>query len=114
MRKKIQIPIYSCTLTIILAEDWNAINKKHRYDLSENDSACFYAHDHNYTVAFIGLPSVRTIAHESMHLVNQLFIDKHIKVDLDNDEPQAYLMGWTVEQIHKFFYPKTKPNEKTN
>ena len=47
-------------------------------------------------------PSNSLIAHESVHLVNHLFEDWGIKLDLDNDEPQAYLTGWFVEQIDKF------------
>jgi len=39
------------------------------------------------------------IAHEAVHIANYVFKQCCILPDLDNDEPQAYLIGWIVEQI---------------
>ena len=41
-----------------------------------------------------------TIAHEAIHLKNQIFKNKGITNDPDNDEPEAYLVQWFVNKIH--------------
>jgi hypothetical protein len=42
------------------------------------------------------------IAHEIVHLVNYIFLDTGVKLDLINDEAQAYLTGWLFEEIENF------------
>lgn len=39
------------------------------------------------------------IAHESVHICNFIFERIYAEVDINNDEPYAYLLGWVVEQI---------------
>lgn len=46
--------------------------------------------------------SAGVIAHEAVHIANHVFKQCGIIPDLDNDEPQAYLIGWLVNQITKF------------
>ena len=41
------------------------------------------------------------IAHEACHVVNAVFKSKGVELDLEQDEPQAYLLGWVVDEIHK-------------
>ncbi len=41
-----------------------------------------------------------TIAHEAIHIKNRIFKFTGIKNDLDNDEPEAYLVKWIVNTIH--------------
>ena len=55
-----------------------------------------------YVVCFDSNPSNSLIAHEATHLTNILFKDFGFKLDVDNDEPQAYLLAWFVEQIDEF------------
>ena len=56
-----------------------------------------------YIVVFQGKPSGTVIAHECVHLSNQVFIDRLMELDPHNDEPQAYLLGWFYTQIEKYF-----------
>jgi len=44
-------------------------------------------------------PSV--LAHEAVHVVNYLFAHAGVEPDVDNDEPQAYMIGYVVECIWK-------------
>ncbi len=44
-----------------------------------------------------------TAAHEAVHVVNRIYEFSGIKHDFKNDEPQAYLTGWIVGEIHKAF-----------
>ena len=46
---------------------------------------------------------ISTIAHEADHIVSFIFKRVGIKLDLDNDEPHAYLLGYIVEQIYKIY-----------
>lgn len=41
------------------------------------------------------------VAHEALHLVNYVFEDRGVELSTSNDEPQAYMLGWVVEQIEK-------------
>ena len=46
------------------------------------------------------------VAHECLHLMHRLFSSiKHI-TDKHNDEPEAYLMGWLVNQVHQALHKK--------
>ena len=40
------------------------------------------------------------IAHEAVHLKNQIFSSVGIKPEPMNDEPEAYFMHWLVDFIH--------------
>lgn len=46
-------------------------------------------------------PTPGIIAHEALHLMNLIFSDINSRVDQSNDEPQAYLLGWIVDNIHE-------------
>ena len=48
-----------------------------------------------------GFPDRGIIAHEAKHLVNDLFVCINYKLDMHNDEPEAYLLGYLVNEIHK-------------
>lgn len=108
MRKKvIPIPIYQSELVIIQDKNWKKVNKKYGLNASKRFGAFVFKTESKYgyvqyVACFDMNPSNKLIAHESVHLVNHLFEDWGIKLDLDNDEPQAYLTGWFVEQIDKF------------
>lgn len=41
------------------------------------------------------------LAHECLHLVNFIFLNKGIEASLDNDEHQAYLLGWLFNTLEK-------------
>ena len=43
----------------------------------------------------------RTIAHEAVHATNAIFQHLDIALSTENDEPQAYLLGFIVEEINK-------------
>lgn len=43
------------------------------------------------------------IAHECLHAVNKIFLLIGQKLDLENDEFEAYLLGWMVDLVHRVF-----------
>lgn len=108
--KTIGIPIYDGYINIVLADDINEAIE--HYGLGEKDCSCaFVMPDRKtkgiYWVVF-GLKKLshNTIAHEIVHLVNLIFLDRGIKPDLKNDEPQAYLTGWLTDKMYKFIGAK--------
>lgn len=49
-----------------------------------------------------------TVAHEAVHVVNMIYDYSGIRHDPKNDEPQAYLTGWIVGEIHRAAKMKNK------
>lgn len=113
MRKKeVKIPLYFGKLIII--HDIGLKNIKDVYGIDVDGTFNAIAFNRvtkqglrQYAVAFGSqVPNVGTIAHEVVHIVNQIFIDVNIRLDLFNDEAQAYLTGWISNQIANFIYQK--------
>jgi hypothetical protein len=106
---KVNIPIYFGYLRIVIAKDFTKAAKKIKYktDLDLSLYGAFVYADHNnkgitvYTVFFRPNASHSGIAHEAVHLVNHIFRDRHMLLDTENDEPQAYLTGWINNEIYK-------------
>ncbi len=111
MRKDtIEIPIYYCTLTMILDKDFSYIKEKYNIekDLSNYGSVTLdkEAGHRNYVVSFTDATHLSNIAHEVVHLKNAISIDCAMKLDPHNDEPEAYLSGWLFDQIYNFLSRK--------
>ena len=105
------IPIYFGYFRIVISKDFYKSAKKLNIDTSVFDVSKFSSFVHNdynkhgisrYTI-FINRNNIDAsiIAHESVHLVNAVFINSHIQSDRHNDEPQAYLTGWFVKEINR-------------
>ena len=47
-----------------------------------------------------------SLAHECLHLVNFIFLNKGIDANLNNDEHQAYLIGWLFETLEPIVLKK--------
>ena len=103
-KKKIKIPIFHGEITIIKAKNWNKVSEKYKLDLKDYSAVVWKDEKKNYLslyVAFCGKAKTPVIAHEAVHLVNHVFINKGIDLCRYNDENQAYLTGWFVEAIEK-------------
>ncbi|KAA2223033.1 hypothetical protein [Chryseobacterium sediminis] len=113
-RKVVKIPIYFGDFIIILDnEQWKNVNGIYQHRLQwdrpadERDVAFVFDDCHmgysRYVVCFKDRPKNSVIAHECVHLVNKLFKDRGQRLDIENDEAQAYMTSWFFEQIEKFF-----------
>lgn len=98
--KKIRIPIYEYNLTVIVVECLSEIAEKYSLKDVERCAAITFKRKGDVFVAFSKL-SNSTIAHEIVHIINYIFADCGAMLDLDNDEPQAYLTSYLFEQIEK-------------
>lgn len=106
-KKKLQIPLYAGSVTIIQTNNFKKVEKK--YDLTSLlgvDALVFRKPNKNgasrYILVFENKTSPYIISHECLHFVNYVFDDSHISLDAVNDEPQCYLLGWIVGKCHKF------------
>ena len=104
--KKIEVPIYNCDLTIILTKDLNEVVKKYKLPGNWGEFGALTFEDkskyRDYVVAFTDANHLSNIAHEIVHIKNYIFLGINAKVDLRNDEPEAYLIGWLFDQINNF------------
>jgi len=105
------IPIYFGYLRIVITKDFDKACKKLKVKTNGLDvknygalvletdftkNGCF-----RYTIMLPRNASPQLISHESVHLVNNIFLNCNIQLDRHNDEPQAYLTGWFVSEINK-------------
>lgn len=102
MLYKAKVPIYYGELHVIISDDFT---KHGRFDKSVNDyKAIATTIGESKWGIFINPKHINehsVIAHEALHIVGYIFESIKCKMDLDNDEPQCYLLGWVVEQTYK-------------
>ena len=107
IKEEKEIPIYRGTLVMILTEDLTELNEEYDVNFTNNyGGGVFNLTDkEGYTKFFVAFDNDWTyslIAHEAVHLVNDIFKHKNVKLDVDNDEAQAYFTGWIFEQCEEF------------
>jgi len=101
---RIKIPIYFGKLVIIQTDDWKLLCKRFKLNptIDQHEAFVLTQRDQIIVVFREGEICPSIIAHEAVHIVNEIFLSCSVQLDLNNDEPQAYLTGWVVKQIHKF------------
>lgn len=110
-----KIPIYGGSIAIVVAEDPKDLYKlfsKESLDYVEIGTDYLYAHslvlDHKgrncYTIVLnfkseAGDMTYGTIAHEALHIKNMLFERRHISINTQNDEADAYFVGYVIDDV---------------
>jgi hypothetical protein len=108
--KDIKIPMYNCSVQIIITDDLikivNSVYKKYKIDDIFSDSAegCFITTDIDMYILCLDIRYLthNTLAHEIFHAVTKLTVDR----DINDNEHQAWLCGWLTEQVYKFIDKK--------
>lgn len=104
--KQIFIPIYFGKLIIIVTDDYAKVDAMYNTQIQDNlyEAVVFEIKDRDEHVVVFkeGRISWSVIAHEVVHIVNRIFLKCGIELDRENDEPQAYLTGWVMNEIDKF------------
>jgi hypothetical protein len=54
-------------------------------------------YDGDYVI-YLRKKNISTLAHECLHVANMILERANVKVDLDNDEAQAYLLGFLIKK----------------
>lgn len=116
--KKYKTPLYRTGFTIILYEKGSEIlellkdfNQSTEEGLDRYDGCVFSHKDHLYLILNIsrkGFPTPGIVAHESKHLVNFIYHEIGMDLCILNDEPEAYLLGWIVDEVHDFLNKERK------
>lgn len=112
LKKEITIPIYGITFTVIFYDSDDELKKEFagKYQDFEHsvegfDAALIDLDDKIYLVFSTekeNAPTPGVIAHEAKHIVNNIFQSIGHNLCIYNDEPECYLLGWIVDEIHKF------------
>jgi len=109
-RIKSHLPIYGGQLLIIVAKNFTKAKKKYKVKLPRSfdveDTVAFVCsgwHKDKFSYVIFVKPnaSKSTIAHECVHLTNEVYLHIHSPLKRNNDEHQAYITGYFVEQVHK-------------
>ena len=105
---KIKIPLYMGDIIIIQDNNMQKIINKYgftSYDAKHFDAFAFRNPKKGYSkyyLIFKKPTNARIVAHECLHAIGLVFEDRGIIMDIPNDEPQAYLLGWFVSECTKF------------
>ena len=102
--KKIKIPIYFGKLVIIFTDNLDEVVDKYKLILKGNEYDAFVWEDSIKDEFLVAIKNNKfsVIAHEAVHLVNYIFRKRGVILDTNNDESQAYLTGFIVNEIDKF------------
>lgn len=103
--RKITIPIYEVPVKIVIFDKEKEVRDKYPEFFSEGTKACTVENFETGDLILI-LPSYRMsdIAHEGLHLMNCIYRQKGIQPQRDNDEHEAYLIGYIFMRIEKILY----------
>lgn len=109
--RKVDIPIYYGKLIIVISNNYPKVAKRYKIEEDISKAGAFVWNDEKndqlrYYVCVDENIENHLIAHEVVHLVNLIFLDRHIELDRQNDEPQAYLTAWIFKQIEDFLIDK--------
>lgn len=108
-RRNVFIPLYYGKLQIVVAKDlrkaMNKVGEPIPQDWIPENYDGFVTwgtkdNHHYYTVFILPTVSHSTVAHEALHITNRILQDINHTPTFLADEPQAYLLGWVVKQIH--------------
>lgn len=99
-KRSVKIPIFTGRLVIYM------IDTKEEYNKFCKDNVDGYTYKDGilyYVVCIHDKSLLSTLVHESVHITNYIFKQHGLKLDVNNDEAQAYITTWVFEQIHKLY-----------
>lgn len=115
--KRINIPLYHQVLHIAICDDVekeiSEVRKKFYANVDKFEFSGYAEAEGKHHLILLNKKhltdepfTISTIAHEALHITS--FIMKRVGMhpDVNNDEAQAYLLSWIVEQVYKQFKNK--------
>lgn len=116
--KNVKVPLYHQYIQIIICDDVekeiNEVNKKYYVNKDRFDFSGYSEGTGKYNLILLNKKyltdeafAMGTIAHEAFHVSSFIMKRVGINPDVNNDEAQAYLLSWIVEQVYTE-YKKTK------
>lgn len=103
--KTISIPIYFGKLTLIKGKNFKKTNEKFKVEIPSRFGAVTFRNEKadgfEVVVSFVD-SNVSLVAHEAIHVCNFIYENIGAKLDIENDEHQAYITGWIVDEMETF------------
>lgn len=103
--KTINIPIFYGKLTFIKSKSFKKTNKKYKLNIPSRFGAVTFRNEaakgFECVVSFVDT-NVSLLAHEAVHVCGFILENIGAKKDVDNDEFEAYLIGWIVDEMEIF------------
>lgn len=103
-KRKIKVPIYNFIVDFTVFDEWKEISKW--CDNTEDEREGFILTDiyyPNIIKMFTNSGYRSNIVHEIIHIKNQIFSIIGQKVDIDNDETEAYLVEYLYKELVKVY-----------
>lgn len=107
MRKLIEIPIYNTNLIIIKDEPFDKVESEFNLKMDQGYDALTFEFNNQIIVVFNGDVSLNMLVHESVHICNFLYYRIGAIKELHNDEHEAYITAWIVDQINNYVNKNT-------
>lgn len=98
-KKTIKVPIYDYRVIIVVADTLKEVYKIYP-DIDYEGKACVAEYT-NYSIIAIPPYQPEIIAHECVHLKNCIWKYIGYKPEANNDEVDAYLVGYLFDQVSK-------------
>lgn len=100
---QINIPIYQAVVSVSIDKDLKSVQKEYKTKPLDNFGAVTFRDKKKYRHYVVGFEyfSGSIIVHEVVHLVNMIYKDCGIELDIKNDENQAYFSAWLFDEIEK-------------
>lgn len=108
-KKVLKVPLYPCKIEILIYDNNDEI-RKFRGDVEYCSGFCDYYKDGYIRIAIKSSSKNSAIVHECEHAKNFVFKYIEYKSDINNDEVDAYLIGWIADKVTKL-YNKHKSTE---
>lgn len=101
--KSIMIPIYDFKVYICIFDKLEEVRKEYPRYFNDGCKACTLEWE-GCSKAKLIIPSnnLSDVVHELEHLKNLVWKAKGYSPTNNNDEPDAYLMGWLFSKVEKF------------
>ena len=108
MQFTINVHYFGRKLNVIADNNWNEIMMKKDKGVSQKDYSDwiggFFNRKGEWYICLQEKPMLNEVVHEVVHFVNELFLFIGYQPKLDNDEIQAYFIGYFSEEIYKKIY----------
>ena len=101
-KKAIQIPLWNFRVEVTVFDDISELDAEYNDFIHTGMLACTLEYkDCSRCELLIPSNDYPTVVHELEHVKNLTWKAKGYKPQADNDEPDAYLIGWLFEQVDK-------------
>lgn len=108
VKNTIIVPIYNSIIEVITVKCITDVNELYSINAESNYDSFVFIHLDKIIMVLPTTYNLAVIVHEVVHIVNFIFKSCGVKLDIDNDEPQAYLTSWLFNEISELLILQSK------